>query len=154
MPHSAARADVPATRVVPWLREIRTRTWGVRSLLGVVSAGFVVVTLFAAVMSYFDDATSQSFALTFSGVFVLGLFGLLSASVGRAFARWSLVGFGILLIGGAAYGLIESFSYTSGVGWFEFVMVGGMVLFGVCDVMVSWRSIREHRFDRLSLHAA
>ena len=123
---------------------------GVRSLLGVVSAGFIVVGLFLAVMSYFDEGTTRSVVLAIFSIGCLGLLGLIGAAVGRNLSRWLLAGFGVVLIGGAAYVLIESLSFTSGPSWFEVVVVGGMVLFGVSAAVVSWRSIRRHRLGRVS----
>lgn len=75
---------------------------------------------------------------------------LVGAAVGRSLSRWLLAGFGVVLIGGATYVLIESLSFSSGPSRFEVVVVGGMVLFGVSAVVVSWRSIRRHRLGRVS----
>lgn len=49
---------------------------GVRSLLGVVSAAFIVVGLFLAVMSYFDEGTTRSMVLDILGIGCLGVLGL------------------------------------------------------------------------------
>lgn len=121
---------------------------GVRSLLGVVSAGFTLVGLFLAVMSYFEERPGRSVVLAIFCMVGLGLLGLIGAALGRNISRWLLGGFGVVLIGGSAYVLIHSFSFSAGPGLFEVVVVGGMVLFGVSSVAVSWRSIRRHRSPR------
>ena len=121
---------------------------GVRSLLGVVSAGLIVVSLFSVVMSYFDEDSVASNVLVFWGIGFLGLFGMVAAVVGRAFARWVLAGSGVVLIGGAVDFYLESLSWSAGPGRFEFVVVGLMVLFGVFALVVAFRSLLARRRDR------
>ena len=65
--------------------------------------------------------------------------------MGRALGRWLLAGFGVVLIGGAVDGVLESLSWTPGPGRFEFVLFGSMVLFGVLALAVACRSMLARR---------
>lgn len=121
---------------------------GGRSLLGVLGAGFIVVGLFLLVMSYFDSDGPGDSLWVWGCIVGLGLLGLVGAAVGRALGRWLLAGFGVVLIGGAVDGVLESLSWTPGPGRFEFVLLGSMVLFGVLALGVACRSMLARRRDR------
>ena len=124
---------------------------GGRSLLGVIAAGFIVVGLLLLVMSYFDSDGPEDAFVVPAWIVGLGLLGLVGAGVGRAFGRWLLAGFGVLLVGGAVDGVLESLSWASGPGRFEFVVFGSMVLFGVAALVVAFRSMWARRRDRRQL---
>lgn len=123
---------------------------GGRSLLGVLGAGFVVVGLFLFVMSSLDS-DGPRYDWVWGCVAGVGLAGLVGAVVRRALGRWLLAGFGVLLVGGAVDGLLESLTWTSGPGRFEFVLFGSMVLFGVAALVVAFRSMVVRRRDRRQL---
>ncbi len=116
-----------------------------------IAAGFIVVGLLLLVMSYFDSDGPEDAFVVPAWIVGLGLLGLVGAGVGRAFGRWLLAGFGVLLVGGAVDGVLESLSWASGPGRFEFVVFGSMVLFGVAALVVAFRSMWARRRDRRQL---
>lgn len=120
---------------------------GGRLLLGVLAAGFTGVGLLSMFMAPLDsDATEYVFAMS-AGVAILGVLGLIGAAVGRALARWLLVAVGIVVVGVAVDGLVDSLRWRPDL--LESVLFGGIVILGVSACVVGGRSIARRRRTRV-----
>jgi hypothetical protein len=120
---------------------------GGRLLLGALAAGFTGVGLLSMFMAPLDsDATEYVFAMS-AGVAILGVLGLIGAAVGRALARWLLVAVGIVVVGVAVDGLVDSLRWRPDL--LESVLFGGIVVLGVSACVVGGRSIARRRRTRV-----
>jgi hypothetical protein len=72
----------------------------------------------------------------------IGLLGLVAAAVGRAFSRWALAGFGIVLVGAATEVGLELVAYPEAPSR-SFVALGaGLALAGVVAIGVAiWQTV-------------
>lgn len=121
---------------------------GGRALLAVIAAVMIAAGLFLGVMSAADiDGPGDGLVIA-AGLGGGGVLGLAGAVVGRVFGRWLLAGFGVLLIGSAVAGFVESL--PRGPGRFGFVMFGSMVVFGVAAMVMAFRSMVALRRRRRS----
>lgn len=120
----------------------------VRALLALLGVGFISAALLLVGLWLFDVPAPKRFLVVPLGIGSLGLLGLVGAGVGRAFARWLLAGFGVVLVGGAVAGVIDSYSWSSPVR-FVIVVCCSMLLFGVLALVVALRSMLARRRDQL-----
>lgn len=114
--------------------DVENSPWD-RVLLGCLSWGAVGLGLLFTVL--LDEDSGPNDWLTGVVIVGVGILGMLATAIGRAFARWVLAGFGLLLLAGAASTAADLLSYDVTPSRWTIAMVAGLAGVGLLAMGVA-----------------
>lgn len=117
--------------------------WG-RLLLGIQAAGFTWIGSLVWFLASVDSGESPNLQIGGAVAVGVGVAGLVGMATGRAFSRWMLASYGLILALITAEFTLEALSYSN-MDLFRAAVLVALTGLGTTSLVVGVRQILEHR---------